>query len=191
MGHFVVSGSNAVAVCGAFGGAFATGLIGSNKRYLPRTVRKDREGWRTLAPGLGYRALSGAFCLMAAFILYVAVHASSGQLGMAIAVTGFFLGSTLLIAHEVFVRNVRWNTVGVESRGAFGKVSIDWKSVKSGKYVLLLDMAVISDKKGHRIWISPFGGAALLWRYGQMRTGAFSATPGRAFRSRLQHQRRW
>jgi hypothetical protein len=190
MGHVTISGSNLIAFTGAFVGAVATSLVGYIQLHIPRIVRKDDEGWRHVVPGFGYQGTAVCFGMIAAFVCYAAAFAQPSQARIAHVTAALFVTGSLLLIHEAFIRKVRWNTFSLESRSVFGTTLINWNEVRSGSYVPVLDMAVVSDTKGRRIWVPPFGGAAMLWRYGRMRTGAFSLRTGMAFRARRQRQRR-
>jgi hypothetical protein len=188
MPHGFFSGSNLAIFCGTFGGALVPAIIRKMQSQLPRIVQKDKEGWRTVVAGPGYQLLSISFAILCAFVCYVAYRTARGQVWWALGGTACMLAGTAFFVHEVFVRKIRWNNQRIESRGLFGSHAIEWNAVRSGKFNLLLDMGVISDSSGQKIRVPLFGGTALLWRYGTIKTRLFRPIRKLAFRVSA---RRW
>lgn len=168
--------------CGAFGGALASRIVNYLHTHVRRIALKDASGLRTVTPSLGYQLLAMFVLAAAALVFYAAHYTSPSQARMAHIVSAFFAITASLVVHEVFVRRVRWNTDYLESQSLLGARRIAWNEVALGGYSVALDMAYIKDNRGRRIWVPPFNGATMLWRYGRYRTRVFSRRPGRAFR---------
>ncbi len=146
-------------------GIVAALVVGMLTRSISSHAR-ERDGWRIVGYGRGYRLLAALFVPFCVFVTFAALQAREDQRALAAIVTTAFWAATVILFVEVYFTEIRYNTAEVRVKSVFKRERIvAWDDISGLGHAPRRQSYFLETRNGQTIWVSPlFDGTESLLR---------------------------